>query len=229
MAIAALSLRPAANEDSFDIPPEDQLFESIALDLLCQGYSVQTNALPIDLQTMLHHHVMHMPEYKFDEAAVGRQQSHQQASHIRNDQIAWINGESCAGAAWLQWMQALQVYLNRRLFLGLFSFESHFAHYAPGHFYQRHFDAFKGDANRVLSTVTYLNPDWQSAQGGELIIYPQPGAEQGVKVVPELGTLTVFLSEEFEHEVCPSSRDRYSIAGWFRVNSTKADRVDPPR
>lgn len=33
-----------------------------------------------------------------------------------------------------------------------------------------------------------------------------------------LGTLVVFLSEEFEHEVLPAKRDRYSIAGWFRVN-----------
>lgn len=38
----------------------------------------------------------------------------------------------------------------------------------------------------------------------------------------------LFLSEEFPHEVLPASRERYSIAGWFRVNGNGAGRVDPP-
>jgi SM-20-related protein len=129
----------------------------------------------------------------------------------------------------LQWTQVLQVYLNRRLFLGLFSFESHFAHYAPGHFYKRHLDAFKGEANRVLSLVTYLNPEWSKSDGGELVIYENTGDTVGRSVSPEFGTLAVFLSEEFEHEVKAATRDRYSIAGWFRLNSSTTDKVDPPR
>jgi SM-20-related protein len=40
--------------------------------------------------------------------------------------------------------------------------------------------------------------------------------------------LVVFLSEEFPHEVLPTATDRYSIAGWFRVNTSSAERVDPP-
>ena len=106
--------------------------------------------------------------------------------------------------------------------------ESHFAHYAPGHFYKRHIDAFKGDANRVLSLVTYLNPDWLSTDAGELVIYQDSDDRQGKYVRPELGTLAVFLSEEFEHEVKAAKRDRYSIAGWFRLNSSTPDKVDPP-
>jgi len=48
-------------------------------------------------------------------------------------------------------------------------------------------------------------------------------------VLPQLGTLVVFLSEEFPHEVLAAQRDRYSIAGWFRVNSSTAQQIDPPR
>lgn len=214
---------------SYGQSPFDTLFESIALDLIEQGYSIQSKALPIDLSEILHYHLINMPEYKFSEAAIGRQHKQQHNDDIRNDEIAWINGESPAGIRWLQWTQALQVYLNRRLFLGLFSFESHFAHYAPGHFYKRHVDAFKGDANRVLSLVTYLNPQWSASDGGELIIYQNPGDKTGLKVAPEFGTLTVFLSEQFEHEVKPANRDRYSIAGWFRLNSSTPDKVDPPQ
>ena len=31
------------------------------------------------------------------------------------------------------------------------------------------------------------------------------------------------------HEVLPARRERYSIAGWFRVIGNGAGRVDPPR
>ncbi|MEC7468361.1 MAG: 2OG-Fe(II) oxygenase, partial [Pseudomonadota bacterium] len=34
---------------------------------------------------------------------------------------------------------------------------------------------------------------------------------------------------EFPHEVLPATRDRFSIAGWFRVNNSTAQRVDPPK
>ena len=84
-------------------------------------------------------------------------------------------------------------------------------------------------ARRVLSLVTYLNPGWQLADGGELAIYDGQGAQIIHKVMPAYGTVVVFLSTEVPHEVLPANRDRYSIAGWFRVNSNHADRPDPPR
>ncbi|MDF1725868.1 MAG: 2OG-Fe(II) oxygenase, partial [Alcanivorax sp.] len=31
------------------------------------------------------------------------------------------------------------------------------------------------------------------------------------------------------HEVLAATRERYSIAGWFRCNNTTADWLDPPR
>jgi SM-20-related protein len=148
---------------------------------------------------------------------------------VRRDEICWITGKSEAGSQWLEWTNKLQSYLNRHLFLGLFSFESHFAHYATGAFYKRHKDAFKGEANRVLSVVAYLNPDWQINDGGELALYKDELDTDGLKVIPALGTLAIFLSEEFPHEVFPAKRDRYSIAGWYRVNASTADRIDPPR
>ncbi len=204
-------------------------FEQIALDLLNKGYSSLRHALPKDITDALHHHMVSMPEDKFSEASIGRHFDNHQNKTIRNDQIAWINGDSPAGLLWLTWANELKMYLNSRLFLGLFSFESHFARYSPGHFYKRHVDSFKGETNRILSLVTYLNPDWQKSDGGQLIVYEQPGDESGIEVIPEYGNICVFLSEEFEHEVKPANKDRYSIAGWFRVNTTTSDKVDPPK
>ena len=203
-------------------------FEKIALDLQHKGFSINPCALPKDLSESLYHHLQTMPQFNFEQAGIGRDQEHILNNFVRTDEICWINGESDAGKQWLDWNAKLKVYLNRRLFLGLFSFESHFAHYSPGDFYKKHYDAFRGQANRVLSVVVYLNHGWQPNEGGELVLYADDQDQEGIKVTPSFGSVAVFLSEEFPHEVLPATRDRYSIAGWFRVNTSTADRVDPP-
>jgi SM-20-related protein len=204
------------------------LFARIAEDLLAKGYSINPCALPEGLAGELLRQLHSMSEQQFSPAGIGREHDQMLNRFVRKDTICWITGASAAGRRWLDWTGALQAYLNSRLFLGLFSFESHFAHYTEGAFYRRHLDAFKGESNRVLSIVAYLNPGWLSSDGGELVIYPEKGARDGIRVTPAFGTLAVFLSEDFEHEVLPARRDRYSVAGWFRVNSSSARRVDPP-
>jgi len=212
----------------FDDGDHPVLFENISRDLLLKGYSINPYALPLGLAEDLWQHLQQMPEAAFSAAGIGRQQDYNLNGFVRSNQIAWIQGNSPAGQAWLEWSHALQTYLNRRLFLGLFSFESHFAHYASGDFYKRHVDAFKGQANRVISLIVYLNRDWNPADGGELVLY-QPDADQDpIRVTPTFGTVVAFLSEDFPHEVLPARRDRFSIAGWYRLNSSHPERVDPP-
>ena len=212
----------------FDSDISDQLFARIAEDISSKGYSINPSALPIELGNSLLQHVNTMNRDKFDPAGIGREQQLMLNEFVRSDEICWITGESKAGKEWLQWANQLQVYLNRSLFLGLFSFESHFAHYARGDFYKRHVDAFKGEANRILTIVVYLNPDWGVDDGGELVLYIDEHDMTGIKVTPLMGTVAVFLSEDFPHEVLAANRDRYSIAGWYRVNTSTAERVDPP-
>lgn len=202
------------------------LFESIAIDLREKGYSIRPSALPNDLAECLWGHLQSMQHNQFVRAGIGRDDDHTLNTFVRTDEICWITGESEAGNEWIKWTQALQEFLNRRLLLGLFSFESHFAHYAPGDFYKKHLDAFKGEANRVLSLVVYLNPGWMPEDGGELVIYTDDDCT--VKVTPSFATLVTFLSEDFPHEVLPAMRDRYSIAGWYRINTSSSGRADPP-
>lgn len=207
---------------------DDALFNTIAGDIHARGFSIVPNGLPVYLAEALAGHVHTMPGSRFEAAGIGRDSLHMQNSFVRSDEIAWINGETEAGSSWMEWSSRLQLYLNRRLFLGLFSFESHFAHYSPGDFYKRHYDAFRGEANRVLSLVAYLNSGWAPDDGGELVLYQDDKDQTGTRVTPAFGTIVLFLSEEFPHEVLPAKRDRYSIAGWFRLNSSTAGRVDPP-
>ncbi len=210
------------------------LFERIAVALERDGYGVFPAALSPLLADALFVDLQNAGREAFHAAGVGRQDDFQVNPFVRSDRICWLQGRSGAAREFLQWSEELRVSLNRRLFLGLFDYECHYASYAPGAFYKKHLDAFRGQSNRVLSTVVYLNPEWGAGDGGELVLYEpaQDNTEQGselVRVLPQYGTLVIFLSEEFPHEVLPARRNRYSLAGWFRVNNSTAGAVDPPR
>lgn len=201
-------------------PPDEDLFERITLDLEEKGYTCLPSILPQSVTDSLLDYLAQLEHGKFHDAGIGQGRGKIRNRFVRRDRIHWIDEANPATRIWLDWTRELQDYLNRRLFLGLFSFECHFAHYRVGDFYRRHLDAFKGTSNRVLSLVVYLNRGWESDHGGELIIYsPEDGSEL-VKVTPGFGTLVLFLSEEFEHEVLPTNRDRYTVAGWFRLSET---------
>jgi SM-20-related protein len=131
-------------------------------------------------------------------------------------------------------MEYLRIGLNRRLFMGLSDFECHFSHYSTGDFYQRHFDVFKGDtkqpgSTRVLSTVFYLNPEWVKNDGGELLLYVDEQVSPLLIMPPLFNGCVIFLSDTFPHEVLTSRSDRYSIAGWYRVNSNSTGHIDTQR
>lgn len=210
-------------------PDLSVLFDNIANDLRLNGFSVQPKALPPELCLALRQTLLDLDKSAFRKAGVGRDVRLNTNAELRRDEIFWIEPDDGPQGQWLEFSALLQQYLNRTLMLGLFSFESHFAHYAPGAFYKTHLDAFRGQANRILSVVLYLNPDWADDEGGEMVLYPENQTHERLFTVrPELGTLAVFLSEEFPHEVLPAKRDRYSIAGWYRVNTSTAAKVDPP-
>ena len=138
--------------------------------------------------------------------------------NARLDKILWLSEDNGVQSEFLSFSEGLKDFLNRELFIGITYFESHFALYEDGDFYEKHHDAFKGSKNRVVTLVCYLNEDWDSkSDGGELIMYDE---EDNVlqKVIPEANTLVVFMSEKFPHEVLKAKRKRHSIAGWFRVD-----------
>lgn len=205
--------------------PETQL-NCIADALLEQGYWVMDDALPTALLDQLLVFFNQLQSNDFKAAGIGRQTDFHVQQTIRSDKIHWIQPNVDITADFLQWMDSLRVGLNRRLFLGLFDYESHFACYPTGAFYKKHLDAFRGNgkrgqSNRVLSTVLYLNDAWQPSDGGELLLYSEDDDNKVIEtILPECGRLVIFLSEKFPHEVLPAKRERKSIAGWFRINES---------
>ncbi|MEN0653989.1 MULTISPECIES: 2OG-Fe(II) oxygenase [Hyphobacterium] len=166
----------------------------------------------------------------FDAGRVGRGDRLTGAPRIRRAEIAWLDGQDAAERRLLDGAEALRQTLNRELFLGLFEFESHFAHYPQGGFYRRHLDAFAGGVkSRVVSVVAYLNERWEDGDGGELAMWTNPDdmGEPVALIAPRPGTLVVMLSERIPHEVRPAARERWSLAGWFRVNPGVGGVLDP--
>ncbi|WP_346837780.1 2OG-Fe(II) oxygenase [Microbulbifer sp. SAOS-129_SWC] len=208
-------------------------FDPIAAALREHGYVVLPAPLPPSLLGALLRHFRSIDPGQFKRAGIGREDEHQLNRFVRGDEIFWLDRGNPAVQAYLSWMEELRLGLNRRLFLGLFDYECHYAYYDRGTFYKKHLDAFKGNTNRMVSTVLYLTPNWQPRDGGELLVYPPDSmavaAEPLLKVAPRFGQMVIFLSEEFPHEVLTVNRPRYSVTGWFRVNNSLGDAIDPAR
>lgn len=196
-------------------------------DALCQqGYWVGKNCLDTQLIAALAAEIVLLDQSgAMQIAGVGRGAYFQRHAETRSDTIHWLTGSSLAQQQYLETMGTLRTHLNRELMLGLFEYEAHFACYAPGAFYKKHVDSFSGNANRVISTVTYLNADWPADGGGELQVFDESGHER-VRVLPTAGTMAIFLSEKIPHAVRAASVTRYSIAGWFRVNASTGQKID---
>lgn len=206
----------------------EESIDTIADGLNDAGYIIISNALSAELLNPLQNRVLKLSDRNWQQAGIGRSSSFQKNSDIRSDSLYWISTDNPIEAAYLQAMEELRSGLNRRLYMGLFDYESHFATYPKGAYYQKHVDALKGKSNRIVSTILYLNNIWQKKDGGELLLYSEQGDSVIETVKPELGTMVFFLSEKFPHEVLKASRQRYSLTGWFRVNGSESGRVDPP-
>lgn len=190
--------------------------------LSTQGYVVCENFLPeqtiLALRDEAHKRYANL---EMRAAKTGLLNQSQQ-SNIRGDQIMWLDEriENSAIQAYFEQMHALRTLLNQQLFMNLHALETHFAIYPIGGAYQRHLDQFShgNDAKaRQLSSILYLNNDWQVENGGELRLYLNE--IEYLDILPTAGKLVLFLSAKFWHEVRPAKRERVSLTGWFRSRS----------
>lgn len=150
---------------------------------------------------------------------------------LRGDHIAWLEHDDPHPAVQDYWhyMHALQQQLNRALMMGLHTFETHFAVYAPGQGYTTHIDQFQSTAQtpaagtRLLTSILYLNPSWPTDAGGALRLYLDahphtPAADaRALDISPTWGRLVLFLSDRFWHAVLPATQSRISVTGWFKA------------
>ena len=166
-----------------------------------------------------------IPE-NWKKARIDRNDEVTRESSIRSDKIQWVHRDMGEPASqFLDKMEQIRLAANQAFFLGLFEYEAHFAKYEKGDFYKKHLDCFKGNENRRLTTVFYMNDEWSEEDAGELVIYDLQ--DNHIATIPQKsGRLFVFLSEQFPHEVLPTNTERFSIADWFRINGVKNNQLD---
>lgn len=214
-----------------EISLSEHQFRTQAIDydqLAAHGYVIVPQYLAAPYCLQLYQYAQQLSSNCWQQAGIGRADQYTTNTAVRQDKIRWLQREFELENAYLTMMDNLRLEVNRELFMGLFDYECHLAHYPPGAFYRKHLDAFKGRSSRILTSVFYLNPDWQDADGGQLIIYGKRG-EVLETVLPEAGKLVLFLSDVFVHEVLAGQRDRYSITGWYRHNNSINGVIDPTR
>jgi SM-20-related protein len=203
-------------QDESDTDLSAELEQRIGNDLFDQGWSQQDGFLSVELSHALAAECRALiASGAMKKAGIGRGEELTIRPDVRGDHIKWLRrGESAACDRYLHLMAQLQTALNRSFFLGLADYESHFAFYPPGTSYQTHLDRFRDDDKRVISAVIYLNDAWLPEHGGALRLHPED--KPAVDVLPLAGRLALFLSDSMPHEVLPATRDRLSLAGWFR-------------
>ncbi|MCA9836472.1 MAG: 2OG-Fe(II) oxygenase [Trueperaceae bacterium] len=194
--------------------------ETLLDHLLEHNWVVLKKALPQDTLTALREEALALWQSgDFRSARVGRSGENLK-SEIRNDRIHWLDEENLSDVQqrYLDFLNDIKDLLNRELFMGIASFEGHYAVYPEGSFYKAHLDRFQDADERVMSCILYLNKDWQHDFGGQLRLHLD---EQMLDVEPEAGTIVLFYSDKVLHEVLPANQERLSLTGWFRRRSLR--------
>lgn len=195
----------------------DAVLHAIVEGVAARGYAVVRDFLPtLDVDVLRAAALAHDRADAMTAAAIGRGEARAVRGSVRGDRIRWIDAAAATPAEQrlLDALDALRLAANRAMQLGLFELEAHYAIYPSGVGYARHVDRFQDDDARVLSLVLYLNAGWRADEGGALRLSMDDG--RSVDIAPDGGTMVTFLAERFPHEVQAATRERISIAGWFR-------------
>ena len=189
--------------------------QKILTDLSEQSWSIQDNFLAPELIQQLAEECRNQYALgQLHEAGVGKANQFAIKKSVRGDQIRWLEtGMSTCTDLYLDEMNKLRLLLNEQLFLGLKNSENHFAVYTSGAFYQKHVDRFRDDDSRIISSVLYLNSDWEPKHGGELRLHLNT---QLYDIAPIANRLVLFISADIWHEVLPAKAERLSLTGWFK-------------
>jgi Rps23 Pro-64 3,4-dihydroxylase Tpa1-like proline 4-hydroxylase len=138
-------------------------------------------------------------------------------SAVRSDSIYWLDkkNNNVFENQFFEQMEAFINYLNESCYTGITGYEFHYSLYEKGDFYLQHYDQFQNNPSRKYSMISYLNSNWQPADGGELLIHQDNNNQ---KIAPTQGKTVFFKSDELLHEVLVTQNTRMSITGWLKCD-----------
>ncbi|NIJ55026.1 2OG-Fe(II) oxygenase [Dyadobacter arcticus] len=193
-----------------------------AFNILIDSYiddkvGIAENFLTAELASQLTSNLLALyTKNQFQSAGTGNEKIVLHDKLYRGDMIYWLDRKhnDPFENEFFDLMDSFVTYLNSTCYTGITGYEFHYALYPAGSFYKKHLDQFRNDPSRQYSMITYLNADWQEADGGQLRIY-QGDHEQDI--APTIGKSIFFKSSELEHEVLLTNQARLSITGWLKV------------
>lgn len=190
------------------------VFEKIIQDMIGNGFSVTESFFEKEILIQLR---LNLKQLLLDQemipAMVGRGSSKHLDHEVRSDVTHWMEGSLDKEKNYQENVEVLIEFLNRTCYSNIKASEFYYIHYGIGNYYKKHKDAFKGEAGRQFSMITYLNDGWTAEDGGELVLFIN-GEE--IIILPEFGKTVIFKSDEIDHEVRPALRPRMSITGWLK-------------
>lgn len=198
-------------------------YETLIEQMMEQGFGVLDNFLTrVETENLNSSLTMRYEEDTFRKAGISKGQ--EVVRSIRGDEIFWLEKASATEAEkrYLAQVEAFMLYVNRTCYLGLQSYEMHYAVYPVGTFYKRHLDRFQSDSGRKLSIICYLNDTWTEADGGQLRLHLKSGE---LDILPLAGRIVVFESDKIEHEVLTAHKERRSVTGWLKTTPPVFDRI----
>lgn len=136
-------------------------------------------------------------------------------AEIRSDSIYWLDRQhnNIPETAFLNLISDFVKYLNMSCYTGITDCEFHYSIYEKGSFYTQHLDQFQNNDQRQYSMISYLNADWSTEDGGELLVYQE---NENQKIAPISGKMVFFKSSEMKHEVLLTQKRRLSVTGWLK-------------
>jgi Rps23 Pro-64 3,4-dihydroxylase Tpa1-like proline 4-hydroxylase len=197
------------------MPVENQ-FEILISSFINEKVGIANHFLSNELSASLRQNLVSLIEKKqLTKAGVGNEKKLLFDDSIRSDSIYWLDRkhDNEFENDFLDQIDDFIKYLNRSCFAGITGYEFHYSLYEIGGFYKKHIDQFQDNSSRKYSMISYLNDDWQKSDGGELVVYQ---TYNNKNIAPTQGKTVLFKSNELQHEVLVTQKQRMSITGWLK-------------
>lgn len=193
-----------------------KVFDTLINSFIADKVGIAEHFLSDELAAHLRDHLTRLHVEKL--LLTGGTGNEQKLAHdklVRNDVIYWLGREhdNLYENEFLTLIDHFVSYLNSTCYTGITGYEFHFALYEKGAFYKKHLDQFQNNQSRQYSMIVYLNSNWETGDGGQLLIHE---AENEYTISPTGGKTVFFKSSELEHEVLVTSKPRMSITGWLK-------------
>lgn len=193
-------------------------FEQLITSFINDKIGITPHFIHDKLALQLKQHLLSLIQQKMlIPAGTGNNKEILHDTSVRGDSIYWLDRkhDNEFENDFLDHIDDFVKLLNRSCFAGITSYEFHYSLYESGSFYSKHYDQFRNNNGRAFSMISYLNENWESADGGELMIYQNYNNQ---KITPTQGKTVLFKSDELQHEVLVTQKPRMSITGWLKRN-----------